>query len=341
MTTLQLVRPDVSQLSIAQIAEEYPSNGWEEVFKAATPELGLVSRLLSQLEPYFPPKEKVFRSMDLCPLYKVKVVIIGQDPYHSVDQGRPQANGMAFSTDRGHPVQPSLKNIYKELEKEYGEQTIYEMSNKYMENRNYLQEHYKPEYYGAEPDATAIYLNGQMIANDSKTQLTPNQYDKVVNEQIRKQTGMTHAQLTIFRSLSDQEVVSYVRKNVPVFQAPNHGDLTKWAEQGVMLLNTCLTVAPHQAGSHKQIWNGVIRRILDAITEVNPECIYLLWGAPAKKVGDKLGQRAIKLYSSHPSPLSAWRGTKDVPAFLGCGHFRQVNEYLKQQGKEPIDWFLD
>jgi uracil DNA glycosylase len=346
MSGFRMIRPDVSQLTVAEMSEQYPPPGWEKVFQAAKPELNLASHLLQQLEPYFPPKEKLFNALDLCPLSNVKVVILGQDPYHTTCNGCPHANGMAFSSDRGTDVRPSLKNIYKELEKEYGEQTIYEMSNQYMENRNYLLKYYKPEYYGANPNpnersVNAIYFEGEMVAHDNLGPLSPSQYELLVNAPLRKQSNMSHEQLVAFRQLNDREIVEYVRRTIPVFKAPNHGDLSKWAEQGVLLLNTCLTVAPHQAGSHKQMWNGVIRRILDAINDTNPECVYLLWGAPARKVGEKLSQKAIKLFASHPSPLSATRKSRDIPAFIGCGHFRKVNQYLKQQGKEQIDWFLN
>lgn len=347
MATLQIVRPDTSQLSLLQIAVQYPPIGWEEVFNAAYKELELASHLLSQLEPYFPPKEKIFRALDLCPLHTVKVVILGQDPYHTTHKGRPHANGMAFSSERGTDVRPSLKNIYNELEQEYGEQTIYETSNQYMANRNYLREHYKPKYYGAEPNSNnredmQLYSGGQVVLSCPVSEYTPYQYEHFVNAIIRKQVSMTHEQIVTFMNLSDAQIVEHVRKTIPVFSSPDHGDLTKWAEQGVLLLNSCLTVAPHQPGSHKRMWNGVIRRIFEAIADANPECIFLLWGKPARDLADdKLSQRAIRLEASHPSPLSAYRKSRNVPSFIGCGHFRKVNEYLKEQGKEPIDWFLD
>ena len=103
-------------------------------------------------------------------------------------------------------------------------------------------------------------------------------------------------------------------------------------------LNTCLTVKPHEAKSHKQIWNGFITRVFSAISEINSECIYLLWGKPAYEMSTQLGERSIKLVSSHPSPFSANRESKDTPAFIGCGHFRQTNIFLEKQGRTPIDW---
>ena len=254
MLSIQLIeRAECQDKTVKQIADECPSPGWLITFEKAKPEINIVSQILSQLEPWFPPKNKLFRAMDLCPLNDVKIVILGQDPYHSVDQGKPQANGLAFSTDQCHPIQPSLKNIYSELAREY-----------------------------------------------------PGQF-------------------------------------VP----PNHGDLSKWASQGVLLLNTCLTVAPHQAASHMakdkkgSFWNGFITRVFDSLNDTHPDCIYLLWGAYAINFSQKLGQRAIKLYASHPSPFSAYKASKDAPAFMGCGHFKIANQYLVQQGKTPIDWTID
>ena len=234
-------------LTLETIVSHHPPPGWTEVFKNASAEIKLVSSILEPLGKFYPLKCNVFKAFDLCPLNNVKVVILGQDPYHATDHGRPQANGMSFSTDRGHPIQPSLRNIYAELSQEYPKEFI----------------------------------------------------------------------------------------------IPDHGDLTSWASQGVLLLNTCLTVAPHQAGSHKEIWNGFLARVLDAISEANPECIFLLLGSKAIKFAQSLGQRSIKLYASHPSPFSAHKCSKDAPAFMGCGHFKQTNEFLIKQNQTPIDWRLN
>lgn len=244
MLSIQLVGRIADEFkTVEQIAEEEPPLGWVEMFRAARSELRLVSNILNQLGPFFPLKKDLFKAFDLCPLVDIKVIILGQDPYHSVENGCPQANGLCFSTNRGCPIQPSLANIYKELQLEY-----------------------------------------------------------------------------------------------PGFQPPHHGDLSNWASQGVLLLNTCLTVKPHQANSHKEIWNGFITRVFAAISEVNSECIYLLWGRNAQNMATQLGERNIKLTASHPSPFSANKATRDAPAFIGCGHFRTVNEFLVKQGKTPIDW---
>lgn len=255
MLSLQLIeRDDCQDKTIYEIADKYPPPGWIRLFEEAKPELRLVSNILAKLGRYFPLNRDVFRAFDLTPLPEVKVVILGQDPYHSVENGMPQANGLAFSTRRGCPVQPSLKNIYQELEREYP-----------------------------------------------------------VDEPTHKK-----------------------------FVAPNHGDLTKWADQGVLLLNTCLTVAPHLPGSHKEIWNGFVTKVIEAISAYNPRCVYMLWGKKAIDFADyRLGQGAIKLYASHPSPHSANKPSRDAPAFIGCGHFRLANTHLVQLGHTPIDWTLD
>jgi len=244
MHSIRIIERNTSEdRSVEEIAEKEPPLGWVGLFRTARPELQLVSNILKGLGPFYPRKKDLFKAFDLCPLAEVKVVILGQDPYHASYNGLPQANGLCFSTNRGCPIQPSLANIYKELKLEY-----------------------------------------------------------------------------------------------PEFEPPSHGDLSSWAYQGVLLLNTCLTVRPHQAKSHGEIWNGFIARVFAAISEVNSECVYLLWGKPAYEKAAELGERTIKLIASHPSPFSAHRKTKDAPAFIGCGHFRQANEFLIKQGKEPINW---
>lgn len=237
-----VITPD---MTIYEMATEYPPFGWETVFSNADKELKLVSHIISHQGPYFPRLPDLFKAFDECPLSSVRVVILGQDPYHAVNEstGRPQANGMAFATSLGCPTQPSVRNIYQEIKNEY-----------------------------------------------------------------------------------------------PSFQTPNHGDLTGWANQGVLLLNTCLTVKPHEAGSHKEMWNGFITKVLEAINQANPDCIYLLWGSKAIKFSQRLSQKAVKLCASHPSPFSASKGSKDAPAFFGCGHFLQTNQALAKLGKPMINW---
>ena len=151
---------------------------------------------------------------------------------------------------------------------------------------------------------------------------------------------MTEGQIVAFMEMTDQQIESYARQICPVFRRPHHGDLGSWARQGVLLLNSCLTVKPHEAGSHKQIWNGVVTRIFETLNEVNPECIFLLLGRKAQDFATRLGSRTIRLTASHPSPFSAQKSSRDAPAFIGCGHFKAANEILVKQGKTPIDWRL-
>ena len=244
---LQIIGRVQDYQSIDELAEKDPPPSWKHIFQQALPEIQHASQSASRLGPFFPPLKDVFKAFDLC-LFPPRVVIIGQDPYHSVDQGEPQACGLAFATKRSSPLQPSVRNIYNEIAQEF-----------------------------------------------------------------------------------------------PGFEIPPHGDLTEWANQGVLLLNTCLTVMPHKPKSHMRgegthIWSGFIDKVLSGIAEANPECIYLLWGSDAQKLIPSLNQRSIKLLASHPSPFSAYRKTKEAPAFFGCNHFQLTNQELIRQGKQPINW---
>jgi uracil-DNA glycosylase len=182
----------------------------------------------------YPPMFDIFNSMKHIPFEKVKVVIIGQDPYHEPGQ----AMGLSFSVPKGEKIPPSLVNIYKELEKETGE------------------------------------------------------------------------------------------------KMPNHGDLTGWAKQGVLLLNAVLTVRAHQANSHKgKGWEAFTDGVIKKISSLNSGVVFMLWGANAraKKVLIDHNKHLV-LESAHPSPLSAYNG------FFGCNHFIKANEYLVSNGKQPIKW---
>ena len=215
--------------------------GWNKVFEECLPEFEVVASVLNEKiqdgEIYFPLKRDLFRAFQYCPLDRVRVVIIGQDPYHSTNLGNPVANGMAFSVNKGESIPPSLRNIYKEIARDY-----------------------------------------------------------------------------------------------PTFRIPNHGDLTGWARQGVFLLNTCLTVKPHIAGSHKTFWLPVIKKVIEAINQANPRCIYVLWGAKAQKMEEFIRGKSIILKSSHPSPFSYSRG------FYGCKHFSTINQILTEMNQREIDW---
>lgn len=182
----------------------------------------------------FPAEENYFRALDLTPLDDVKVVILGQDPYH----GDGQAHGLSFSVQKGVKIPPSLRNIYKELQSDIGMET------------------------------------------------------------------------------------------------PEHGFLENWARQGVLMLNTCLSVEKANAGSHQgKGWEEFTDAVIQCVNNNCDDIVFLLWGSHAEKKADMIDQgRHCVLQAPHPSPFSAYRG------FLGSQHFSKTNEYLKQAGKTPIDW---
>lgn len=182
----------------------------------------------------FPAGRNIFRAFDKCPFDKLKVVIIGQDPYH----GEGQANGLCFSVNEGTPFPPSLKNIFKEVSDDIG---------------------------------------------------TP---------------------------------------------IPTSGELDRWAEQGVLLLNSVLTVRAHNAASHAgRGWERFTDAVVKAIAERKQGVVYMLWGSYAQRKGSIADSRQnLILHAVHPSPLSAYRG------FFGCKHFSQANHYLISIGKEPVVW---
>ena len=197
----------------------------------------------------YPPQP--FRALALTPLAKVKVVILGQDPYHAAGQ----AEGLAFSVAPGVRMPPSLRNIFKEIARDRG------------------------------PGNAALPM-------------------------------------------------------------PGDGSLVRWAQQGVLLLNTCLTVEEGRPASHAQRgWEALSDAIVNAVSVTNRPLVFMLWGAQAQA---KLGLIAapaataapahaahLLLTASHPSPLSAWRAPQP---FVGCDHFGRANAFLKQQGCAPIDW---
>ena len=181
----------------------------------------------------YPEPKNIFNAFNLCPIEDVKVVIIGQDPYHEPGQ----AHGLCFSVLPPTPVPPSLVNIYKEIESDLG------------------------------------------------------------------------------------------RKSV------TNGDLTHWARQGVLLLNSTVTVRAHAAASHAgRGWEEFTDAVIRAVA-TRENVVYMLWGSYAQKKAALVNpDKNLVLKSVHPSPLSAYRG------FFGCKHFSQANEYLQQQGRAPIEW---
>ena len=185
----------------------------------------------------FPPADDIFNAFHLTPLSEVKVVIIGQDPYHNVGQ----AHGLCFSVKPDVDIPPSLVNIYKELKEDLG-----------------------------------CYI-------------------------------------------------------------PDNGYLEKWAKQGVLMLNSVLTVRAHQANSHQGMgWEKFTDAVIRAVNEQDRPIVYMLWGRPAQNKAKSVNNpKHLLLKAPHPSPLSAHRG------FFGCKHFSQANEYLKKNGLEPIDWQIE
>lgn len=239
--------PPIEQTwSIKKIVTEHVPYSWEKVYRDSMPELEDIDEILSNEEKvsgrYYPLKKDIFRAFELTPLHHVKVVIVGQDPYHdTIYNGMPRAVGLSFSVDRSANLPPSLRNIYREI-----------------------------------------------------------------------------------------------KRSIPSFVEPNHGDLTEWANQGVLLLNTCLTVKPRCPGSHGEIWLGFINKVINAISEVNPHCIYLLWGRPAQSIDRMLPGTANVLTSAHPSGRNDNKNIKDP--FVGNNHFVKTNEILISQKKTPINW---
>ena len=218
------------------------SNDWAEVLKEEYRKpyyRDLYFKLKEEYSSYlvYPPAEDIFNAFHLTPLKDVKVVILGQDPYH----GDGQAHGLCFSVKPEVEIPPSLINIYKELHDDLG-----------------------------------CYI-------------------------------------------------------------PNHGCLKKWADQGVLLLNTVLTVRAHQPNSHQNIgWEEFTDAAIRVLNSQDRPIVYLLWGGPARKKKTMLDNpRHLILEAPHPSPLSAYRG------FFGCRHFSQTNDFLRFHKLETIDWQIE
>ncbi len=186
----------------------------------------------------YPPADDIFNALHLTPLKDVKVLILGQDPYHNEHQ----AHGLSFSVMPDQKdIPPSLQNIYKELQDDLG-----------------------------------CYI-------------------------------------------------------------PNNGYLKKWANQGVLMLNTVLTVRAHEPNSHQgRGWEHFTDAIIQAVNQKDEPVVYMLWGKPAQsKIPMLTNPKHLILKAPHPSPLSAYRG------FFGCKHFSKCNEFLAQNGLEPIDWQIE
>lgn len=135
--------------------------------------------------------------------------------------------------------------------------------------------------------------------------------------------------------ISLQNIYKELISTVEGFKVPQHGDLTAWAKQGVLMLNASLTVRPGAAGSHGKIWHGLLDKVIKAIMVTNPRCIWVLWGRDAQCLQEMLGAKFTILTAAHPSGFSANKG------FFGCNHFNLINEELTKLDEIPINWNLD
>ena len=218
------------------------NNGWDkcledefekEYFKA------LLEKVDEEYSNYnvYPPKGKIFSAFTTCDIEDIKVVILGQDPYHEPGQ----AHGMCFSVLPNVQIPPSLKNIYKEIQAEYG------------------------------------------------------------------------------------------------YEPPNHGCLISWARQGILLLNTTLTVREHLANSHAGYgWQKFTDRVIEEVSKQDKPIVFILWGRNAINKRPLIDEsKHLVLTSAHPSPLSAYNG------FFGNNHFKLTNEFLKENGRDEINWRID
>lgn len=220
----------------------FPDNGWKEVLKEEFKK-DYFKELSEKIEEkylnevVFPPKEDLFNAFKYTDFNDVKVVILGQDPYHE----KGQAHGLSFSVKEGVKLPPSLRNIYKE---------------------------------------------------------------------IKEETGVDN--------LSEKE----------------SGYLKKWADSGILLLNTILTVKEHEALSHKNLgWEKFTDAAIKALNDSDRKVVFILWGNHSiKKKGMITNENALVLTGAHPSPLSAYRG------FFGCMHFRDAKNFLEDNGISGIDW---
>lgn len=222
----------------------------------------------------FPPQPLIFRALELCPPKQVRLVILGQDPYHTPGV----ADGLAFSSPADNPIPPSLRNIFKEIEREYGKDC-------------------------------GVLLEMDEIRDVGKAP------KKAYSDTMTESPG------------PHNEEVRHLHKN----RSP---DISGWAEQGVLLLNTSLTVEAGQANSHASFgWHEFTDAVICRLSEKEEHIVFLLWGNYARQKAALIdGSKHLILESAHPSPLSAYKG------FLGNGHFKTANEYLATNGRGSINW---
>lgn len=236
---MQLTEQEQAKLNQVRLDESWKAGLAEFLVSAKMDQLrDFLKSQISENKQIYPASSLIFNALNTTPLPQVKVVILGQDPYH----GPNQAHGLSFSVQRGVALPPSLRNIFHELNTDLG------------------------------------------------------------------------------------------------VSISKHGDLTQWAEQGVLLLNSVLTVEAGQPTSHqKQGWEDFTDTVIDVVNEQCEHVVFILWGAYAQRKGQRIDQtKHLVLKAAHPSPLAANRG-----GFFGCKVFSKTNNYLKQNGIEPIDWQLD
>ena len=221
--------PPISNDWLSPLKEEFGKEYYKKLYQTVNEEY--------KTHVIYPPADDLFNAFHFTPLHEVKVVILGQDPYHNEGQ----AHGLCFSVQKGVEIPPSLLNIYKELQDD---------------------------------------LNCTM---------------------------------------------------------PSSGYLKKWADQGVLLLNTVLTVRAHEANSHKGIgWEEFTDAAMRILNEQDRPIVFMLWGSNAREKKKMLNNpKHLILEAPHPSPLSAYRG------FFGCRHFSKCNAFLIKNGLDPIDWQID
>ncbi|MBR2755427.1 MAG: uracil-DNA glycosylase [Lachnospiraceae bacterium] len=221
--------PPISNDWLSPLKEEFGKEYYKKLYQTVNEEY--------KTHVIYPPADDLFNAFHFTPLHEVKVVILGQDPYHNEGQ----AHGLCFSVQKGVEIPPSLLNIYKELQDD---------------------------------------LNCTM---------------------------------------------------------PSSGYLKKWADQGVLLLNTVLTVRAHEANSHKGIgWEDFTDAAIRILNEQDRPIVFMLWGSNAREKKKMLNNpKHLILEAPHPSPLSAYRG------FFGCRHFSKCNAFLIKNGLDPIDWQID
>lgn len=241
MPKLRLIPVADETWTVSRIAEECIPENWKPTFDYCAPELEVISEIIEEEKKKYvicPQQKDLFRAFQLTPFPKIRVVILGQDPYPQIlGNGLPRATGLSFSVKKTDAIPLPLQNIYTEL-----------------------------------------------------------------------------------------------KNNYPDFKIPGHGCLEDWARQGVLFLNTALTVRENEPGSHINIWQGFTRKVIRRIVEHNENVIFVLWGLRVQKLAEVVGGAITKLMAAYPS------GRNVDSEFFGCGHFKEINDIFEKRGEELIDW---